>query len=125
MKILMIAPEPFFTPRGTPFSEFYRTKCLIELGHEVDIVTYHIGEDVELPGMRIIRAPRVPGIDKIKIGPSMAKLPLDFVLFFKAWQVLESGQYDAIHSHEEGDYGCLLLKTLLNSSHLRYALKPA
>lgn len=101
MKILMIAPEPFFTPRGTPFSEYYRIKCLTELGHSVDLVTYPIGEDVEIDGLRIIRAPRVPGINSIKIGPSLAKLPLDLSLFFASWRQLQKEEYDVIHSHEE------------------------
>jgi glycosyltransferase involved in cell wall biosynthesis len=101
MKILMIAPEPFFTPRGTPFSEYYRIKCLTELGHTVDLVTYPIGEDVDIPGLKIIRAPKVLGIDSIKIGPSMAKIPLDAALFLTAWNQLQKEEYDVIHSHEE------------------------
>ena len=36
----MIAPEPFFEPRGTPFSEFHRIRALSALGHQVDLVTY-------------------------------------------------------------------------------------
>ena len=39
----MIAPEPFFEPRGTPFSEFHRIRALTELGHQVDLVTYPFG----------------------------------------------------------------------------------
>lgn len=101
MKILMIAPEPFFQPRGTPFSEYYRIKCLTELGHEVDLVTYPIGDDVELPGLRIIRAPRIFGIKNIAIGPSLQKIPLDISLFFAAWRQVARGGYDAIHTHEE------------------------
>ena len=55
MRILMIAPQPFFQPRGTPFSEFYRIRALTELGHHVDLVTYAIGEDVTMPGLCIFR----------------------------------------------------------------------
>ena len=33
VRILMIAPEPFFEPRGTPFSEFHRIRALTALGH--------------------------------------------------------------------------------------------
>ena len=33
MKILMIAPEPFFEPRGTPFSEYFRIQALTAMGH--------------------------------------------------------------------------------------------
>jgi hypothetical protein len=46
VKILMIAPEPFFEPRGTPFSEYHRIRALIDLGHTVDLVTYPFGRDV-------------------------------------------------------------------------------
>ena len=52
----MIAPEPFFEPRGTPFSEFHRIRALTELGHQVDLVTYPFGEDVS-----DARAARVSG----------------------------------------------------------------
>ena len=52
----MLAPEPFFEPRGTPFSEYHRIKALGELGHHVDLVTYPIGRDVELPNLRIFRS---------------------------------------------------------------------
>ena len=53
----MLAPEPFFEPRGTPFSEFHRIKALGRgLGHHVDLVTYPIGRDVDLPNLRIIRS---------------------------------------------------------------------
>ena len=43
LRILMLAPEPFFEPRGTPFSEYHRIKALTELGHPVDLVTYPFG----------------------------------------------------------------------------------
>ncbi len=43
MRILMIAPEPFFEPRGTPFSEYHRIRALLDLGHTVDLVTYPFG----------------------------------------------------------------------------------
>ena len=49
MRILMIAPEPFFEPRGTPFSEYHRIRALVELGHTVDLVTYPFGQAVTCP----------------------------------------------------------------------------
>ena len=55
MHILMIAPEPFFEPRGTPFSEYHRIRALLDLGHTVDLVTYPFGSDVAMPGLRIFR----------------------------------------------------------------------
>src|SRR5205085_11825441 len=69
MHILMIAPEPFFEPRGTPFSEFHRIRALAALGHTVDLVTYPFGADVELPGLRIHRCLRPPFVARVGIGP--------------------------------------------------------
>src|SRR5688572_27927776 len=101
MKILMIAPEPFFEPRGTPFSEFFRIKALTELGYQIDLATYPIGKDVDLPGLRIFRSLPVPFVKKVKVGPSWGKLFLDFFLFFTVIKLLLKNQYDCIHTHEE------------------------
>ena len=76
----MIAPEPFFEPRGTPFSEFHRIRALVELGHTVDLVTYPFGKDVTMPGLRVFRAMRPPFVKHVRIGPSLAKIPLDALL---------------------------------------------
>jgi glycosyltransferase involved in cell wall biosynthesis len=102
MKILMIAPEPFFQPRGTPFSVFHRTKALAGFGHEIDILTYHLGEDVDLPNTKIYRVRNVPFIKQIIVGPSFKKFFLNFLIFFKGLSLLKKGNYDCIHAHEEG-----------------------
>src|SRR5439155_20131437 len=104
MRILMIAPEPFFEPRGTPFSEFHRIRALTDLGHQVDLVTYPFGQHVAMPGLRVFRSARPPLIRHVKIGPSLAKIPLDLALALTACRVAlaGSGGYDAVHSHEEG-----------------------
>ncbi len=98
----MIAPEPFFEPRGTPFSEYHRIRALVDLGHTVDLVTYPFGKDVSLPGLRIFRAARPPFITRVKIGPSAAKLFLDLTLAVAAFRRALAERYDAVHSHEEG-----------------------
>ena len=56
MKALVIAPQPFFSPRGTPFSVYYRTMVTAELGVEIDFLTYGEGQDVDIPGVRIMRS---------------------------------------------------------------------
>jgi len=101
LRILMLAPEPFFEPRGTPFSEYHRIKALGELGHHVDLVTYPIGRDVELPHLRIFRAIRPPFIRRVRIGPSPTKLLLDGLMLFTIARRILTTRYDAIHSHEE------------------------
>ena len=114
----MIAPEPFFEPRGTPFSEFHRIRALTALGHEVDLVTYPFGQDVSMPGLRIFRSMRPPFLDRVRIGPSLAKLPLDAVLTLTAVRRVLSERYDAVHSHEEGGVIGALLAMILRVPHL-------
>lgn len=111
MKILMLAPEPFFQPRGTPISVYQRIQALSDLGHEVDLVTYHLGEDKDIARLKILRIPDLFFIKKIKIGPSLKKIPLDFLLFLKAGRQLGRNSYDIIFSHEEGAlFGVILSK---------------
>jgi glycosyltransferase involved in cell wall biosynthesis len=118
MHILMIAPEPFFEPRGTPFSEFHRIRALTTLGHTVDLATYPFGGDVALPGLRITRCARPPFISRVRIGPSWAKVPLDLSLFVTAMRLAVTRRYDAVHSHEEGGALGILIAWLLRVPHL-------
>ena len=106
LRILMVAPQPFFRPRGTPFSVLHRVRALTTLGHEVDLITYPFGEDVSMPGLRIIRSGRVPGIRDVKIGPSVAKLLLDWPVYLATRRALAKGGYDLLHSHEEAAMFC-------------------
>jgi glycosyltransferase involved in cell wall biosynthesis len=111
MKILMIAPEPFFEARGTPFSVFHRSKALGKLGHKIDLVTYPLGEDVAIKNVDVYRIPKVPFINHVAIGPSLTKIPLDIVLFFKSLYMLIKSRYDCIHVHEEAAFiGCIFKK---------------
>jgi glycosyltransferase involved in cell wall biosynthesis len=114
----MIAPEPFFEPRGTPFSEFHRIRALTDLGHTVDLVTYPFGEDVAMPGLRVFRCLRPPFIRHIGIGPSFAKVPLDLALTLTAMRRAMSTRYDVVHSHEEGAAIGVVLAGLLGVPHL-------
>jgi glycosyltransferase involved in cell wall biosynthesis len=118
MHILMIAPEPFFEPRGTPFSEYHRIRALLDLGHTVDLVTYPFGKDVELPGLTIFRAARPPFVRHVKIGPSPAKVFLDMTLTVTALNRARQTRYDAVHSHEEGAAIGVLISAALGIPHL-------
>jgi glycosyltransferase involved in cell wall biosynthesis len=118
MKILMIAPEPFFEPRGTPFSEYFRIKALAALGHTVDLVTYPFGADKDVPGLKIFRCWEPPWIKAVKTGPSFAKLVLDFFLFCKVISRLFRGKYDLIHTHEEGNVMGVLCQKMTKIPHL-------
>lgn len=89
IKILMIAPQPFFEDRGTPISVLGRLKALSDLGYTVDLLTYPIGADVSMPGLTIYRTMGLPFIDKVRIGPSLKKALLDIFLLAKAFRMLQ------------------------------------
>ena len=112
MKALVVAPQPFFSPRGTPFSVYYRTLVMAELGIEIDLLTYGQGQDVDLPGVRIVRIPNVPGLGEIKTGPSMPKVLLDALMFIWTVGMLIRRRYDFVHAHEEAVFFCRFLKPL-------------
>jgi glycosyltransferase involved in cell wall biosynthesis len=114
----MIAPQPFFEPRGTPFSEFHRIRALTALGHQVDLVTYPFGEDVEMPGLRIFRCARPPFVRRVKIGPSLAKIPLDLQLMLTALRRALADRYDVVHSHEEGGLIGVVVAEAMRVPHL-------
>lgn len=101
MHILMVAPQPFFRPRGTPFSVLHRIRALSRLGHTVDLVTYPFGETPEVPGLTLYRSPRPPWVSDVAIGPSFTKIVLDIPLFALAYKMAGNGKYDLVHTHEE------------------------
>jgi len=114
----MLAPQPFFQPRGTPISVFFRLKALSDLGHQVDLVTYHIGENKKFKNLRILRIPNIFGIRHIKIGPSLVKIPLDLLLFMKALCLVFRKRYDLIFSHEEAGWFGVFLAAIKKIPHV-------
>lgn len=100
----MIAPQPFFRPRGTPFSVLHRIRALRRLGHVVELVTYPFGTDPDLPGVPIHRAHRPAGVRDVPIGPSLAKLALDVPLAALALRLVRRRRFDLVHTHEEAAY---------------------
>lgn len=101
MKILLISPQPFFRVRGTPINIRHLLTALSGAGHSVDLLCYPFGEDISLPGLRILRSPRVPGIRDVKVGPSPAKFPLDALMALHAAGRILFHDYDAVHAVEE------------------------
>jgi glycosyltransferase involved in cell wall biosynthesis len=118
MKILMISPQPFFEPRGTPISVYQRLEALSALGHHVDLITYHVGKDVQLPSVTIHRVRNIKMIQHVRVGPSRAKILLDVLIIFKAIGMLLRKHYDVIHSHEEAAFFCMFLAWIFRTRHL-------
>ena len=115
MKILVIAPQPFFSPRGTPFSVYYRTLVTSEQGNEIDFLTYGQGQDVNIPNVNIIRIPKFAFLGDVKIGPSFLKLFLDVFILFKMVKLLLQNRYEVVHAHEEAVFFAYFFKPIFNT----------
>jgi len=118
MKILMIAPQPFFQPRGTPLSVLHRLNTLSKLEHDIDLVTYHLGKDIPMENVTYHRIANIPFVKRIKIGPSKTKILLDLFIFLKAFKLLAKNKYDVIHSHEEAGFLGTWFAKVFNTMHL-------
>lgn len=111
-RVLMIAPTPYFSDRGCHVRIYEEARALIKLGHEVCIVTYHLGRDI--PGVRVVRIPHIPWYSKLEAGPSWHKPYLDILLLWKTVAVARTFRPHLIHAHlHEGALIGSLLKRLL------------
>ncbi|CAM5325819.1 glycosyltransferase family 4 protein [Sphingobium scionense] len=119
MKILMLAPQPFFEERGTPIAVRLAAEALAGQGHEVDLLTFHVGQDVAMPGVSHHRIAAPPGIRRVPIGFSPAKLVCDLWMFFAAARLLLRQRYDVVHAVEEAVFLAWPLATM-RRAHLVY-----
>jgi glycosyltransferase involved in cell wall biosynthesis len=108
----VIAPQPFFSARGTPFSVYYRTLLMAESGVSIDLLTYGQGQEVELPGVRVIRTPSLSWLGTVRVGPSALKAVHDVLIAVWALALLLRNRYDFVHAHEESVFFARPLKPL-------------
>ena len=109
MKILMMAPHPFYQERGTPIAIDLLLKSLSQAGHEIDVITYPEGEDREYPGVTYHRVKPIGKITGVKPGFSLKKLYLDLFILFKFIRLLFTNRYSVVHAVEESVYFAMLL----------------
>jgi glycosyltransferase involved in cell wall biosynthesis len=112
VKILLLAPHPFFQARGTPLAVRTVAEFLGTRGHQVDILTFHEGEDVEIPNCRIHRIPRLPGVGNIRPGFSFKKVICDVVMLGSCLRMVRRERYDLIHAVEEGAFVAAAMQAL-------------
>lgn len=103
MKILVIAPTPFFSDRGTHIRILEEALALERRGHEVKIATYHIGRDLpqELDTRIDIRRIRrlLFWYHKLEAGPDWQKIILDLLLIKKTFFLARTWKPDVMHGH--------------------------
>ena len=112
-RVLYVSPQPFFEQRGTPLRVRQMLRSLRAGGHEVDLASYHLGAPADVPGLRHVRAWRVPGIDAVKVGFSWQKIVLDASLALRVWALMLTRRYDVVHCVEESVFFVLPLARAL------------
>lgn len=97
IKVLMIAPTPFFADRGCHVKILEEIRSLTKREVLVKLVTYHIGRNIE--GLDIERIIKIPWYKKLEAGPSIHKYYLDLLLAVKSLKVSIRFKPDIIHAH--------------------------
>jgi len=110
MNVLLIAPQPFYRERGTPIAVRLLAETLCALGHAVDLLVYHEGEEIAFPGLRLLRAPPPPLVRDVPIGFSAKKLACDITLTASFLRLARPGRYDVVHAVEEAVFPAAWLR---------------
>jgi glycosyltransferase involved in cell wall biosynthesis len=118
VKILLLAPHPFYQERGTPIAVNLLLRVLSAAGHRIDVLTYHEGADVTHPNVVIHRIPKLPFVRNVPPGPSIRKIICDKVMVLKALAMARRGRYDVVHAVEESVFMAVLIRALYRTPYL-------
>jgi glycosyltransferase involved in cell wall biosynthesis len=100
LKIAMVAACPFPYPRGTPIRILRMAETIAELGCDVHVITYHLGQKVKSINFTIHRIPNFAFYKKVSPGPSYLKLLiLNPFLTFNLTRLHWKYRFDIIHAH--------------------------
>ncbi len=113
MRVLILAPHPFYIVRGTPIDLELVVRALSERsGTTIDLVVYNQGVDRDYPGLTIHRAPRGTWLGETRPGLTLKKLLVDVFFFFRAWSLVRRHRYDLVHAGEEAVFMALFFRRL-------------
>ena len=112
MKILLLAPHPFYQARGTPIAVRTVLEFLSERGDTVDVLTYAEGSEVSIPNCTVHRIPRVPGLQGIRPGFSVKKVLSDILMVGSCLRLVRRTRYDLIHAVEESAFIAAAMRAL-------------
>jgi len=118
MRILVLAPQPFYVPRGTPIAVRALLTVLTGAGHQCDAIVYAEGEDPGIPGVTLHRVPSMPGTRNMPPGFSVKKAICDAIMApMAAWRMART-RYDLVIAVEEAAFIALALKPIFRVPYL-------
>ncbi|HEX2645372.1 MAG TPA: glycosyltransferase family 4 protein [Thermoanaerobaculia bacterium] len=107
--MLVVAPQPFYEDRGTPIAVCQLLQALSHLAYEVDLLTYPVGRNIEIPRVRYLRTANPLRMSWVPVGFSLRKLALDAILIPELVRRLSSGAYRCVHALEEAAFPAVAL----------------
>lgn len=114
LRIAVVAACPLPAGRGTPIRIFRLSEALHTLGHDVHVVSYHLGEQQTAHGFHLHRIKDLKWYSRMQAGPSYRKLIVDLYLAAKLREVIAAAAIEVIHAHHvEG----LLVALLARGNH--------
>lgn len=116
MKILVIAPTPYFSDRGCHIRIYEETRALQKKGHEVRILTYHFGETPS--GIETKRIWNIPFYKDPSPGFSWWRIICDIFLILKAFKEIRDFKPDIIHSHLHDGFLIAYISNLFKCSNI-------
>jgi glycosyltransferase involved in cell wall biosynthesis len=97
MRVLMVAPTPFFGDRGCHIRILEEVRALRRLGVDTLVATYSVGRD--LPDISTVRTPRVPWVRALPVGFSPHRPYLDAMLLGTTLTAARRYRPDLLHGH--------------------------
>jgi glycosyltransferase involved in cell wall biosynthesis len=95
----MLAPTPFPANQGTPGSIREMAEAVCSRGHEVHIVTYHLGQDIPVKGPQVHRIGPLRVEQAVFVGPTKARPWYDLKMIFKTLAVIRKHRPHLMHAH--------------------------
>lgn len=111
-RILYILATPFFIEKGSSIRARSMIEGVCSNCKEVDLLTYPLGENIEIENLNILR-PIIPFYNKKSPGPSFSKIYADLILLFYGIIMIYKKDYDLIHGGDvEGGSISLILSKI-------------
>lgn len=122
MKILFLAPQPFYQERGTPIAVKIALETLSkklathgDTSAHIDLLCYAEGEGINIPGVTIHRIWSPRCLSNIRPGISLKKLLCDVIFFVTTLSLVFKNRkqpYSVLHAVEESVFMAWLVRKL-------------